>query len=96
MNEAQGIGKGREHEACGATCAGGPVAPHESTKLQFPNVINIIWVVMGQSVCMLRACKWTHMHRTSEENHPATEGRNAPGYAPREKWENRKNGGKWG
>ena len=31
-----------------------------------------------------------------EENHPARGGRNAPGNAPGEKWENRKNGGKWG
>ena len=33
---------------------------------------------------------------SEEENHPAKGGRNAPGNAPGEKWENRKNGGKWG
>ena len=36
----------------------------------------------------------------NEETHPAREGRNAPGNAPGEKWESRKNGGrdggKWG
>ena len=31
-----------------------------------------------------------------EENDPARGGRNAPANAPGEKWENRKNGGKWG